>query len=271
MSFQTIREWRALCGSLPSDRSYTIAEYISSSVTLPVVLLKHDVESKPNRALDMARIESENGLRATYYFQASILYSHPEIIRKIADFGHEIGYHFDVLDQFDGDYRKAETEFRKVVNDFESEGHVIKTVCPHGNPIKIRDGWNSNKDFFRNPETREMFPDIVDIVVCGAEIFGRNFVYITDAGYSWYLVGSIGDNDKCDAPDTKIQDLNLEIENNLQVCVISSHPHRWRKYLLYSVVQKVVFIFIRRFAKWLSKNRYLNKLMSKFYWLAKKI
>ena len=65
---------------------------------------------------------------------------------------------------------------------------IVSTVCPHGNPIINRDGWSSNKDFFRDTDISKMFPDILDIVVHLPSRLGNNYVYISDAGYSWKII-----------------------------------------------------------------------------------
>jgi len=62
---------------------------------------RHDVDASPQSALSLARIESEEGVRATYYFNLrSEFYNLLEpavvrIAREIRDLGHEVGVHFD--------------------------------------------------------------------------------------------------------------------------------------------------------------------------------
>ena len=54
----------------------------------------------------MAELEHELGIQSTYYFRFPYTFK-PEIIGKINDWGHEIGYHYDVLSKAKGDYEKA--------------------------------------------------------------------------------------------------------------------------------------------------------------------
>lgn len=65
------------------------------------ILWRHDVEFEPDIALKMAKIENEEGVRATYFFQLHCgLYNlfdrhYTEVFHKIKDLGHYIGLHFD--------------------------------------------------------------------------------------------------------------------------------------------------------------------------------
>lgn len=64
------------------------------------VLVRHDVDLSPRRALDMARIESDLGVQATYFFLISTpLYNvhggqTRSVIRELERLGHDIGLHF---------------------------------------------------------------------------------------------------------------------------------------------------------------------------------
>lgn len=65
------------------------------------IIWRHDVEFSPDIALQMAEIEHELGVQATYFFQIhSEFYNTLErymsdILRKIQSLGHHIGLHYD--------------------------------------------------------------------------------------------------------------------------------------------------------------------------------
>ncbi len=67
----------------------------------PHVLWRHDVDYSVHRALALARIEAEQGLRATYFFLLhSELYNllEKEVYRRarqVLSLGHDLGVHFD--------------------------------------------------------------------------------------------------------------------------------------------------------------------------------
>ncbi|MCU4925418.1 hypothetical protein OB905_05370 [Halobacteria archaeon AArc-dxtr1] len=64
------------------------------------VLLRHDVDWSPQRALKMAEIEAEAGVSTTYFFLLSSPFYNPlhretrEIIDRIQSLGHDVGLHF---------------------------------------------------------------------------------------------------------------------------------------------------------------------------------
>jgi len=87
-------------------------EPFGTTADVPHVLWRHDVDYSPHRALALARIEADLGVRATYFvFLHSDLYNvlEPAVharLREIAALGHWIGLHFDA--GFGGDGSLAE-------------------------------------------------------------------------------------------------------------------------------------------------------------------
>ena len=109
----------------------------------PIILLRHDVESRYGNALKLAQLQHRLGIRGTYYFR---IYPHKEneaVIRKIADMGHEIGYHYDDLTECRGDYEKAIMRFQKNLEYLRQFGPVT-TATMEGAPLSgydNRDLW----------------------------------------------------------------------------------------------------------------------------------
>ena len=72
-----------------------------------VCLWRHDIDFSTHRALRMACIERDEGVRATYFVHLHSAFYHPldpenaDRIRRIVAMGHDIGLHFDV--RFYGD------------------------------------------------------------------------------------------------------------------------------------------------------------------------
>jgi hypothetical protein len=78
-----------------------INEYLNSSnlvASQKTIRLRHDVDLLPKNALEMARLEFENGIRGTYYFRIVPESFDVAVIEKIAELGHEIGYHYEDVD-----------------------------------------------------------------------------------------------------------------------------------------------------------------------------
>ena len=70
-----------------------------------LVVLRHDVDARPENSLKTAQVEHSLGIKATYYFRAPKGSSNGEgdIIRAIVRLGHEIGYHYEDLSLCNGD------------------------------------------------------------------------------------------------------------------------------------------------------------------------
>ena len=132
----TLSRYEALCNALISSgyRSITVQECIQGQAVEPFVILRHDVDRRPEMALEMAGMEKDMGIRATYYFRMMPGVFMPEIIKMIRDMGHEIGFHYEVLDKAKGDKEKAIVLFEKELKMFREVADV-KTVCMHGNPL----------------------------------------------------------------------------------------------------------------------------------------
>ena len=82
-------------------RTFTILDYCRArkEKCLPerLAILRHDVDGNISNALKMARVENRTGVFATYYFRMKPRLFKPEIISKISELGHEVGYHYEVL------------------------------------------------------------------------------------------------------------------------------------------------------------------------------
>ena len=80
------------------------------------VLIRHDVDRMPYRALNMAKLESKKGIKSTYYFRSKKHTFKPKIIKEISSLGHEIGYHYESLSDAKGDMDLAFADFEKNLN-----------------------------------------------------------------------------------------------------------------------------------------------------------
>jgi len=63
-----------------------------------LILLRHDVDRLPQNSLKLAQLEHSLGIKGTYYFRVVPESYDPDIMHKIVDLGHEIGYHYEDVD-----------------------------------------------------------------------------------------------------------------------------------------------------------------------------
>ena len=270
------KKWAEFCSMLKEKGSISIPACEVKSDSGNYIVLKHDVETDVLHAFRIARIENQYGHRGSYYVQAYLLENsnNVELLKKIQQMGHEVSYHYDVLDACKGDFEKATEEFEKNKRLFEYNGFNIITVCQHGNPIVERVGYHSNRDFFRNEKVSELYPDISDIMVNFKEKIPTDYLYFSDAGRRFKLIYDPINNDIVNTDDKNVPYKNLdylsEALDKTKGNIISIHPHRWTESVVVYITKTFIFKVLKFVAKILIKIPFFNKILSKYYYLAKK-
>ena len=271
-------KWEQFCSEIGNmDVSIVKAEQLIH--TLPTgsfIILKHDVETNPKKALSMAQIEHSFGMSGTYYVQGYLLDS-PEnikILKEIQSLGHEVSYHYDVMDSNQGDIQKAEIEFDSYLKLFQSHGFSINTICQHGNPIIKRSGYSSNRDFFRQMGDSIKYRNILDVVVNFKSRLGLRYTYVSDAGLKWRIVSEPESDDQSGSKGLiEIQGIS-ELQNMVQrgeSLIVSIHPHRWQKNKFTYSIKVMLFKIIKKTVQGLVRIPGVINIFSRFYFLAKKI
>lgn len=139
-------------------------------------ILRHDVDRRPGRALRMAFLEESHGIRSTYYFRHKPGVFEPSIVERIASMGHEVGYHYEVLDKARGNVPLAGHIFTRELARLRSVADV-RTAAMHGNPISRWD----NRDFWAYHAPSEFGLSGEAYI----SIRDREIVYATDTGGGW--------------------------------------------------------------------------------------
>lgn len=190
-------------------------------------LIRHDVDRRPKKALQMALLENEQQVCATYYFRSKPHTFKPEIINKIASLGHEIGYHYESLSDQKGNMGLA-------INDFENNLKKlqaitpIKTLAMHGRPLSPfdnRDMWRSNENKFM---LREKYGVLGEVYLY---IDYNDIAYMNDTGRNWTSA-------RLNRRDIVKTGIKLTIENREELyaylktgryskIVFQVHPERW--------------------------------------------
>lgn len=130
------------------------------------VILRHDVDLSPERALEMARLEADLGVRSTYLFLLTTpVYNlletdNVEALEEISSLGHDVGVHFNTHH-----YWNEQPPVAELVNTVRSEcdtlGRLIdrdvSVVSPHMPPE-----WMLGRDFaaFTNAYGTPYFEDV---------------------------------------------------------------------------------------------------------------
>ena len=163
------------------DRGYlfhTFAQYCQQ-VIIPetnYVVLRHDVDLKPQNSLATAQMEARMGITATYYFRAVPESWNEDIIREIVALGHEVGYHYESLTTCKGNVEEA---FKDFCRNLERLRQIVpvSTICMHGSPRSPYD----SKDIWKKYDYKE-------IGIVGEPYLDTDFsqvFYLTDTGRRW--------------------------------------------------------------------------------------
>jgi hypothetical protein len=106
-----------------------------------VMIMRHDVDQHPRSALTMAAIESDLGIRSSWYFRWRT--AHPEVVTALRERGFEVGLHYETLTRraLEGAgaaqvservLAESRAELREEIVAFARIFGPIRSVVPHG-------------------------------------------------------------------------------------------------------------------------------------------
>lgn len=196
-----------------------------------LIVLRHDVDARPQNSLRFAQIQTKRGIKGTYYFRIVPQSYNEKIIREIANLGHEIGYHYETMDTCTGDVDKAYDEFCRNLEKLR-EIAPINTISMHGSPLSKFD----NRDIWKKYDYHKLG-------MLGEPYFDINFnelFYLTDTGRRWDgYVYNIRDKATKENPVTNKEFLNLRFQSTSDIikaiesgtfpyhAMLNFHPQRW--------------------------------------------
>jgi hypothetical protein len=124
--------------------------------------LRHDVDSRLESALRLARLEHDRGLRATYFVLHTAPYwSDDDLLpraRSLQELGHEVGFHNDLVTVervHGGDARAA---LEEALARLRGAGIEVTGSAAHGSPWCHRLGFHNNYVFAGWDEPQPGFP-----------------------------------------------------------------------------------------------------------------
>ncbi|MGA2913397.1 MAG: hypothetical protein ABSE07_07750 [Methanoregula sp.] len=223
----TLDKYQELCQViLEKYKVYTVFGYLSKKPEGNIAVIRHDVDRKIINSFHMAKWEHDMGIHASYYFRYPSTFK-PDIINKIRDLGHEIGYHYEVLSKTKGDYERAITLFQSELAEFRKIC-PIDTICMHGSPLSKYD----NRDLWNIYDYHSF--GILGETFLSFEQKNEDLLYLTDTGRTWSGKDSLRDvmrnvsgkdNPLClNTTNDLIAWLRQESGKKLYLTV---HPERW--------------------------------------------
>jgi hypothetical protein len=233
---------------------FTLKEYFEQRQTPDAFLiLRHDVDRRPGRALRMALAENSRGIRSTYYFRVNPRVFRADLVLRIASMGHEIGYHYEVLDKAGGSVPLAKRLFTEELARMRSVTDV-KTASMHGNPLSPWD----NRDFWLHHEPAEFGLEGEAYV----SIRDREILYVTDTGGGWNRVhDNVYDRLPSGTPAStppfqSTQELMQALgQGMLRKVYLQVHPNRWTAGPLEVAIQRAEDFILNRLKTILKHRR----------------
>lgn len=184
-----------ILGSKMNAKDFTISTYRSLLTTLKeqgydfqtvsdfakkpsgrAVMLRHDVDARKHHSLEFAKIQNSEGIVGTYYFRMVPQSFDEQVIRQIADMGHEIGYHYEDMAFTNGDPHKAIKLFEDHLARLRKVA-PIQSICMHGSPRSSFD----NRDVWKHYNYRDFDIHVEPYF----DIDFRKVFYLTDTGRRW--------------------------------------------------------------------------------------
>jgi hypothetical protein len=222
-------------------------DYIRNKPAGKTIILRHDVDDRPQNSLATAVLENKLGIKGSYYFRIVKQSFNEEIIGKIEELGHEIGYHYEDMALNSGDYEKSYAHFKQQLEKFRKISD-IQTICMHGSPLSNFD----NRALWKKYNYRELG-------IIAEPYFDTDFsrvLYLTDTGRKW-------NNTAASIRDKVEGSLKLSVDSTEHLVylfeknqlpdqiMINIHPQRWTnnsalwmKELLWQNVKNVIKSFI---------------------------
>lgn len=233
----TINKYKQLLGSL-LNAAYafqTFSEFLERPAD-KVIILRHDVDAKKLNSLYFAKIQKELGISGSYYFRMVPQSYDTDIIKQIADLGHEIGYHYEDMDFASSKFKVQSSKlteedlYDSAYDIFKNNLEIlrkiypVKTICMHGSPRSAFD----NKALWKKYNYK-------DYGIIGEPYFDVDFndvLYLTDTGRRWDG-GSVSIRDKVHSSISKVYHTTNEIIQDAErgklpnKIMFTFHPQRW--------------------------------------------
>lgn len=244
----TVKTYSALLDAL-IEAGYTFQtfrDYLAAPLER-VVILRHDVDKRPENSLCFAELEHAKQLKSSYFFRVVPESLQPDKLLAIAKMGHEIGYHYEDMDLAKGDLVKALDSFERNLQTLRKLAS-IDTICMHGSPLSKYD----NKELWRHYDYRKYG-------IIGEPYFDLDYskiFYITDTGRKW-------NNTQASIRDKVESPFQIELKSTAHLIellkhdampeqmMINTHPQRWNDgWLLWGreLVGQTVKNVVKRYA-----------------------
>jgi hypothetical protein len=155
-----------------------------------IIILRQDLDQLPYNSLKVAYVQHEMGIQSTFYIRNVPASFNPEVVKKIFELGHEIGYHYEDVSHAS---KKLSVKGNKKLTEKAVVDEAIKSfkwnlnrlnnlvsvksICMHGSPWSK---WDSRL-LWKYYDYREFDVDVEPYF----DLDFENMLYLTDTGRRW--------------------------------------------------------------------------------------
>ena len=131
----TYKSYREMLAMLKYN-GYKFVNYHTSDNIEKSVILRHDIDTSIQKAIELARIEASEGVNSTYFVLLGTPFyniaekSNREMLLEIRKLGHDIGLHFDEMNYLQGVDIEATIMHEALIME-QILGFKIKSVSMH--------------------------------------------------------------------------------------------------------------------------------------------
>ena len=157
---------------------YLIADYNNWKQCEKCVILRHDVDTDLQKALELATLEYQMDIRSTYFvlitsnFYNPNSYRNRKIMKEIQNMGHTVGLHFDEM-AYPDDAGRVEEVIVHIQNELRMLSDILQTdVCVFS---------------YHRPTRRILDADIgiQSAINSYSDTFFKKFKYLSDSRMYW--------------------------------------------------------------------------------------
>ena len=157
--------------------NWPFVQYHSIPWNSSFILWRHDIDYSLNRSLELAKIEYQEGVKATYFVNPNSEYynlaelGQNKLIQQILSYGHDLGLHFDAA-----------------FNDISDEQDLNRLVANQARYLTDLFGVTPSSFSFHNPIESHLAYDkekYGDLINCYSTRFKKEVAYCSDSNGYW--------------------------------------------------------------------------------------
>lgn len=165
---------------LIKEKGYVVSDYQNYDNHKKSIILRHDVDNDLKKAVEMAEVENQIGVKSTYFVLLTSKFYNPlskadrKMIKKIQEYGHDIGLHFDEANyEFDGESWDEKELCKLILTEAEILSKCIDSE------VRVVSMHRPSKQTL---ESNLIIPNMINSY---GKTFFNDFKYVSDSRMNW--------------------------------------------------------------------------------------